>query len=93
MSEHASCTTLVWKTKNQPSSLAKCKINYFMLADLPNVSMGPLNKLQYTVARQQIHLETFLTGTSESKYTNPFDTQTELEDVARWIWTTSVNLG
>jgi len=65
-----------------------------MLADdLPNVSMGPLNRLQYTVARQQIHLETFLTGTSQSKYTNPFDTQTELEDVARWIWTTSVNLG
>lgn len=53
----------------------------------------PLNTLQYTVVRQQIHLETFLTVTSKSKYTNPFDTQTELEDAARWIWTTSVNLG
>lgn len=31
--------------------------------------------------------------TSRSKYTNPFDTPTELEDAARWIWTTSVNLG
>lgn len=55
--------------------------------------MCPLNTLQYTVARQQIHLATFLTVTSKSKYTNPFDTQTELEDAARWIWITSVNLG
>lgn len=55
--------------------------------------MCPLNTLQYTVARQQIHLKTFSTVTSKNKYTNPLDTQPELGDAARWTWTTSVNLG
>lgn len=69
-----------------------------------NISKGLFFPLIYyktarraSVVKRNITFSLFWTAhyknSSESKYTNPLDTSTELEDATRWIWTTSVDHG